>query len=113
MDSELVLLILLAIGFFWFFNYNGGVMSRPIPGIGNNSGAALVGSSNVVSQEAAKTGSYFKTSNIGGTGGPSTSTPAKAENYILPITDLTTSVKPYFYKKSSPAFQKTCIRKGC
>ena len=111
MDSELVLLILLAIGFFWYFKDNG-ILGSPIPSIGNHSGSSLIGPTYVVSKEAANTGSYFKSSNTGGTGGPSTSTPPNAENYILPITNASADIKPY-YKKSSPAYQKTCIKKGC
>ncbi len=98
MDSELVLLIVIAVGFWWFFN-NNMMASNPVPGVGNYSGASLIAAPAVAAQEAAQTRSVFRTSNTGNTGGatPPPKNPLY-QDYIIPNTNLSKKVVPYWAK---------------
>ena len=55
-DKELILLVLLAIGFYYFTQMN----QNPVPSIGDKLGNALVGIKDEVVQDAEKVGSFFK-----------------------------------------------------
>ena len=89
MDIDLVILVLL-VGGVWFF-YNEKMTSPPIPGIGNNSGNALIGLPAQVNKEAMSTNSYFKDKKINNIGAPDLSK--------LPLAD---PVLPNYLSKTNP-----------
>jgi len=97
MDSELVVLIVIAVGFWWYFS-NNMMASNPVPGVGNYSGASLIAAPTVAAQEAAQTRSVFKNNN-GNIGAPPP--PPKNplyQDYIIPNTNLSKKVVPYWAK---------------
>lgn len=59
MDSDILLIILLGAGVYFYLNKKPGG-SPPVPGIGNQSGSALVGPPNKVMQDAKNTNSFFQ-----------------------------------------------------
>ena len=58
-DKELIILLLLAIGIYYYFTQIK-QSSAPVPSIGDKVGNALVGIKDVVVQEASQVGSFFQ-----------------------------------------------------
>lgn len=88
MDTELIILVLI-VGGVWFF-YNEKISSAPIPGIGNQSGIALIGPTTVVNKEAASTNSFYQNKKVGSIGA--------ADMSKQPLVDPTL---PIYYNKKT------------